>query len=237
MRRISVLNLRDKTVKTILSTFMLFASLASFVVSAEEIRYVTDVFEVTMRTEKGAGKKIIKILRSGTKVDVIEDDAEAGYTKVRTHDDKEGWILRRYLIEEPIARLRIASFEKKNKQLNAKIKELRTSLNETQKKLEKLDKDNIQLNRTRKKLSSEVSSIKEISADQIGLFNENKTLKEQLLTIKRDVQELEQNNIKLQDQSARNWFLIGGGVCVLGIILGLILPNVRFRKKSNWGRL
>ncbi len=234
MRRIGARTLRNKSVKTILPAFAL---LISFSVYAEDIRYVTDVFEVTMRTEQGASKKIIKILRSGTKVDVIEDDPEAGYTKVRTHDGKEGWILRRYLVEEPIARIRIASFEKKNKQLNAKIKELRTELSAVQKQADSLNAENNKLNKVRKKLTSEVTSIKEISADQIGLFNENKILKEQLLTIKRDIQELEQNNIELQDQSARNWFLIGGGVVVLGIILGLILPNVRFRKKSNWGRL
>lgn len=234
MRRIGARTLRNKSVKTILPAFAL---LISFSVCAEDIRYVTDVFEVTMRTEQGASKKIIKILRSGTKVDVIEDDPEAGYTKVRTHDGKEGWILRRYLVEEPIARIRIASFEKKNKQLNAKIKELRTELSAVQKQADSLNAENNKLNKVRKKLTSEVTSIKEISADQIGLFNENKILKEQLLTIKRDIQELEQNNIELQDQSARNWFLIGGGVVVLGIILGLILPNVRFRKKSNWGRL
>ncbi len=220
--------------KTILSAFIL---LTSFVVCAEEVRYVTDVFEVTMRTGQGSSNKILKNLRSGTKIEVIEDDTEAGYTLVRTADGKEGWVLRRYLVNEPIARLRIASFEKKNAQLNAKIKELRANLSTAQQQVESLDTENRQLNKTRKKLTSEVTNIKEISADQIGLFNENKTLKEQLLTIKRDIQELDQENIKLQDQSARNWFLIGGGVLVLGVILGLILPNVRFRKKSNWGRL
>jgi len=234
MRRISALALREKIVKTILSAFIL---LTSFVVCAEEVRYVTDVFEVTMRTGQGSSNKILKNLRSGTKIEVIEDDLEAGYTLVRTADEKEGWVLRRYLVKEPIARLRIASFEKKNERLTAKIKELRASLSTVQQQAESLDKENRQLNKTRKKLTSEVTNIKEISADQIGLFNENKTLKEQLLTIKRDVQELDQENIKLQDQSARNWFLIGGGVLVLGVVLGLILPNVRFRKKSNWGRL
>lgn len=234
MRRISALALREKIVKTILSAFIL---LTSFVVCAEEVRYVTDVFEVTMRTGQGSSNKILKNLRSGTKIEVIEDDLEAGYTLVRTMDEKEGWVLRRYLVKEPIARLRIASFEKKNERLNAKIKELRTRLSTVQQQAQSLDKENRQLNKTRKKLTSEVTNIKEISADQIGLFNENKTLKEQLLTIKRDVQELDQENIKLQDQSARNWFLIGGGVLVLGVVLGLILPNVRFRKKSNWGRL
>jgi len=52
------------------------------------------------------------------------------------------------------------------------------------------------------------------------------------------VESLKQQNRDLGNDSTQRWFLIGAGVVLLGIILGLILPHLRFqRRKSSWGSL
>jgi SH3 domain protein len=52
------------------------------------------------------------------------------------------------------------------------------------------------------------------------------------------VENLKQENRELRNETNQRWFLIGGGVIIVGIILGLILPHLRFqRRKSSWGSL
>ncbi|MGB5260055.1 MAG: ligand-binding protein SH3, partial [Gammaproteobacteria bacterium] len=49
-----------------------------------ESRYVSDTLEITMRSGKGTSYGITRMLRSGTQVEVLEDDKSTGYTHVRT---------------------------------------------------------------------------------------------------------------------------------------------------------
>jgi SH3 domain protein len=41
----------------------------------------------------------------------------------------------------------------------------------------------------------------------------------------------------LQDSSNREWFLTGAGVIIIGILIGLIAPRLRPKKKSGWDSL
>ena len=51
--------------------------------ASAETRYITDQLEVTMRSGQSTRNAIVRMLRSGAAVEVLETDAEAGYTKVR----------------------------------------------------------------------------------------------------------------------------------------------------------
>jgi SH3 domain protein len=35
----------------------------------------------------------------------------------------------------------------------------------------------------------------------------------------------------------RDWFLAGAGVLAFGLILGLVLPRLKFGRRSRWGDL
>ena len=48
------------------------------------------------------------------------------------------------------------------------------------------------------------------------------------------MQTVQQENESLKDRTARDWFMVGAAVVLLGIIIGLIIPKIRFRKKSSW---
>ncbi|MGB8144044.1 MAG: hypothetical protein WCF05_02505, partial [Chromatiaceae bacterium] len=54
----------------------------------------------------------------------------------------------------------------------------------------------------------------------------------------RQAAELDQETRDLKLQTNQRWFMIGAGVIGGGILIGLILPNLRFRRrKSSWGAL
>ena len=168
---------------------------------------------------------------------LLEEDKEAGYSLVRTDDGMEGWVLSRYLVDKPVAKTRLQAAEKEISKLNKTVDELRTQLSSVSTNKNTLQKTSSQLQSENKKLQTELTHIKEISANQIAINDENKELKEKLLTLKRDMQTVQQENLSLQDSSARDWFLIGAGVLVAGVVMGLIVPNLRFRRKQSWDSL
>ena len=211
-----------------------FFSTATF---AEEVRYVTDSFSITMRTGQGTQHKIVKSPKSGVKMTLIEEDKKTGYSHVRLQSGLEGWVLSRYLVNKPIAKSQLASANSKVKALQSKVNKLNEKLNATSKSKSGFEKDTNRLSKDNAKLEKELAHIKKIASNQIAINQENKKLQEQVLTLKRNMQTVQQENIKLQDRSTSNWFLIGAGVCVTGIILGLILPNLRFRRKQSWNSL
>ena len=214
------------------ATILLFSSLAS-----AETAYVSDEFEITLRSDKGAGKKILKMLSTGTRLNIIERDNEAGYTLVSTDAGSEGWVLSRYLLDKPTAKSRLVSANARIKKLNSKISELESKVSTLEKSNSSLEKTEMKLGQREAKLQKELETLKKVSSEPIAMYEENQKLKSDLLTLRRDVQSLQQEKINLEDSSAKNWFLVGAAVCVLGIFAGLILPNLSGRRKTSWSSL
>jgi len=104
--------------------FVLFLSLMLAVPAWAEPAYVTDRFEITLRTGPGTQHKILKMLPSGTRLQVLERNDE-GYVRVRSEDGVEGWVLARYLQEEPVARERLAQAQARLDRLRKEVAALR----------------------------------------------------------------------------------------------------------------
>jgi SH3 domain protein len=114
---------------------------------------------------------------------------------------------------------------------------LKAQLSSQEQKAASLEQQSGQISSAKTKLEKELETIRRVSADQIAMYEENKELKSQLLNLRRTIQTVTQENVSLKDSSARKWFMVGSAVCAIGIILGLVLPNLRFRKKESWGSL
>ena len=80
-------------------------------VAQAEDRWVTDEFEVMLRTGKSNSQSIVRQLKSGTKVEVLAADKAAGYTQVRIGSGAEGWVLSRYLKRGPTTQLLLPNVE------------------------------------------------------------------------------------------------------------------------------
>ncbi len=93
-----------------------------------ETRYVSDKLEITMRSGKSTSHGIVRMLRSGTPVEVLETDNKTGYSHIRTRSGKEGWVLSRFLMNAQAARDRLATAEKKLAELELENRKMKTSL-------------------------------------------------------------------------------------------------------------
>jgi len=192
--------------------------------------YVAPSSEVPLRTGKSNAKKIIAVLADGTQVELLQE--EDAWALVRTAGGKEGWILRRYLTENPPPRMQVDSLRKKNQTLREKYQKLKAELEELsatgsdfKKQLTKCiaERDNIkaEYNRLKQDAANVIQTGKMLAETQKKLSQANA----QLISLKQKVNNMEANsNVK--------WFLAGGGVLLAGWLLGLFSGRRRKRKPS-----
>jgi len=203
-----------------------------------DTRYVTDQLEITMRRGESTRYKIIRMLPSGTPLDVLSSDASTGYSKVRTKDGTVGYVLTSQLLSEPVARDRLGAAEAQLKELQQAPNQLATKLTQLQTEHKRLQQAFDQLQTQKNQLEQELATIKAASANVIGITQERSELRRSVADLTRQVANLQQTNRDLKNQNNQRWFLIGGGVAGGGILVGLILPHLRFRRrKSSWGSL
>lgn len=195
-------------------------------VQADAIRYVSDQMEITLRSGKSSRNEILRLLPSGTALTVLENDEQAGYSRIRTPSGKEGWVLNRYLMHTPPARDRLAAAEKKLTQLQNILK-----------KKASIEKERDQFNTQNVRLNKQLAEIRRVSSNAVKISEENETLRTSSIKMERKIQMLEQENDSLQDRSYRNWFMTGAAVVIVSILFGIMLTRIRWRKKSSWGDL
>lgn len=173
--------------------------------------YVRGVTKITMRTGPGTDNKIVAMLLSGTKLEILEYQKD--WSQVKTADGKSGWVLTRFLTEEVPRALVVQQLQKENQQLE-------TALGEARAKVGDLEARNLELTNIEKKYKA----LQKASADYLKLDAEHKQLIKVSKDQKAQIQTLEQS---LNDEE-KLWFLSGAGVFIVGLILGLST-----RKKKN----
>ncbi|MDH3979405.1 MAG: TIGR04211 family SH3 domain-containing protein [Gammaproteobacteria bacterium] len=199
-----------------------------------ETRYVSDKLEITMRSGKGNSYSITRMLGSGTQVEVLEIDKSKGYSRVRTKSGKEGWVLSRYLMRSQAARDRLAAAEKKLAELELEKRKLETTMTALSDEKNTLNSKLSSLDGESRKVSQELTEIRRTASSALAIDSENKELKGRVVSLERELQTVQQENEGLKDRTARDWFMVGAAVVLLGIIVGLIIPRIRLRKKSSW---
>lgn len=196
--------------------------------------YVDDTLLVPLRSGAGTGFRIIhKGLKSGVKLEILEQDRETGYSFIRTPSGLEGYLPSRYLSNEPIARIKLAnanqalqSTRKENSDLKSQVKSLRAELGSVKAEFSTASKS---LSGTQ----SELENIKAISANALNLDRKNRELRESNEQLRNQLELLQVENIRLKDRSESNMMLMGGGLVLLGVIIALLVPMLKPSKKND----
>lgn len=223
-----------------LSLQICLATLISSPLQAET-QYVIPSSEIPVRRGQGNDYKIVALISDGTKVEVLERGDS--YSLVRLANEKEGWILTRFLSDNPPLTEVVATLTSENEAIKLqeqqsaqklilqeqqsiqKQEELSQALAETEQKLESTDAEKTAITASFEKLKKDTANVVEIKKKLTETVNENKSIKQKLTTLTRENEEL------ISDDRI-NWFLAGGGVLLLGIIIGKITSRSRKRKPS-----
>lgn len=197
--------------------------------------YVSDQLEATMRRGEGTKFGIIRMVKSGYPLEIVEANKTTGYTKVRTQAGTEGYILSRYLMDESAARDRLAAFTADNKSLLETIADLKTTIGTLESSTTDQTSQIASLQSDKQELGLELTSLREATADVIAIKRKNDSYSAQVQQLTGEKEGLETENRAYRDNTKQDWFVRGAGVIILGIIIGLILPKLRRRRR--WGDL
>jgi SH3 domain protein len=215
----------------------LFLVLCSATVLAKTA-YVTDELKITLRSGESATHRILRMLPTGERLTVLSSNPDSGYSKIRTASGAEGYVLTRQLIDQPVARDRLAAAEAEVNALKAAPGELSSRLANLTEQHKALQQQHEELKQAKTLVDQEFAALQRTSSNAVRIANERNELRKQVASLTREIEDVKQQNRELENKTAQNWFLIGAGVVVGGIILGLILPHLRVRRrKSSWGSL
>lgn len=205
--------------KALVSILVLLATCS---LAEARVGYVTDSIDVPLRSGESERSKIVKMLPNGMSLNVLGDNTENGYTYVQAANGAEGYILTRYISNEPSAR----------NQLEAAVKKLE-ALQEENKQLKASQVNHQEVGKERDKLSAELSELQQTAANAIQMKQQRDQLQERVVTVERELQQLKRENQALADSTNQDWFLYGGGLALFGVLLGFILPKISWRRRSS----
>lgn len=210
-----------------------FAVLVVSLNAAAATRYISDELSVNMRRGPSTSYGINDLLKAGTQVQTL--DESNGWTKIRTPGGEQGYVLTRFLSSQPAARNRIEKIATEHEKLVKENKALHAELAEALNGSKELGKLKSQLVSENKALKAQLEKIKQVSANAMQINQQNQQYRKKLLVLESKVERLQSQNKALQ--SRREGMKIGALILIVGIIVGLIVPLFRRRRKGSWDSL
>ncbi len=204
-------------------------------VAQAQTRYVTDRTLVELRRGPSTEYLILRNLEAGERVDVLEQNEDAGYSRVRVADEgTEGWILTRFLTAEPIARERLAVAERNLTGARERVTALETQNLELANDLAATRAELEQAQANHGTASRELADIRTAAANVVEIRDQNARLQQRLVQRDQEVEQLTADNARLAGRNNQNWFVVGAAVLLGGIVIGLIAPTLRRKRRSDW---
>ncbi|MDP8078743.1 TIGR04211 family SH3 domain-containing protein [Phocoenobacter skyensis] len=180
---------------------------------AEKHYYVTDNLSEYVRKGAGDNYRIAGTVKAGEKVIVLEKKNK--YSLIQDSRNHKVWILSDRLTDKPSAREQLPFLEKQVEELKLKLSKIN---GDWQRRTEEIRRRSTQVEQQSSALLDINSQLKQ---EVNVLKNKNKELE--------IMQDVEQREIMIQ------WFMYGGLVLGIGLLLGLLLPFILPRKKQNSG--
>lgn len=219
----------------LISTITLTIILTMPSISWAETRYVTDEFKVTLRSGTSTSNNIITMLKSGVKVNIIEDDKETKYTLVETNKGKKGYVLTRFLDTQPSGRQLHSQLQEKSlrqkeliKSLNSQLKSLNLNKIDTEKNL-------TSANDLLSDTSNELEQLRKKTKNTVAIIEKNEAQSTLIQRLEKEKAQLIAENNSYKDSTAMDWFIRGAGVSLLAFFIGIIVTRIRWQKRDSWG--
>ena len=219
--------------KILTSVFILLVTLSS---AQAETVYVTDNLNLSLRSEENNTSKVVKLLPTGTPLTILELNKSTGFARVQLRDGTEGYMPIRNTMKEPPSRAQLEVANKNQASLEAENAAIKAELSTIKDSITPGSTLEQSLARERDMLSRELSELKKTAASTVELKNQRDELQERVVNVERELQQYKLENQALQDTTNQDWFLYGGLLALIGVILGFILLKLSWRRSrtSSW---
>ncbi|MDO6683005.1 TIGR04211 family SH3 domain-containing protein [Oceanobacter sp. 5_MG-2023] len=205
-------------------------------VSAGSKRYVTDTLWLQLRSGPSAQHRIIQALKSGEHLTLIGENTDAGYSLVRTSKNNEGWVLTRYLDNQPTAREHLVVVNQELERTKAELTTATERLQALETEVKGLRSERSDLEQKTVQVTQELNNIREVSSGALALDEKARKLSTRNQELEIQLEAISVENAQLREDRDLNRLIYGGGLVFLGILAGLILPSLRGGRKhtSSW---
>ena len=213
--------------------FVLFA-LGMAAQAQTQTRYVTDRTQVELRRGPSTEYRILRYLEAGDRVEVLEQNDAQGFSHVKVGEDSEGWIPTASLIAEPIARERLAAAERNLATARERVTALEGQNQQLTRDLATTRNELEQTQTNHGTVSRELADLRAAAANVVEIRDNNTSLQQRLGQRDREVEQLTVDNARLAARNNQNWFVVGAAVLLAGIVIGLVAPSLRRKRRSDW---
>jgi SH3 domain protein len=199
-----------------------------------QTRYVTDRTQVELRRGPSTEYRILRYLEAGDRVEVLEQNEAQGFSHVKVGEDAEGWIPTASLIAEPIARERLAAAERNLATARERVTALEGQNQQLTRDLSTTRNELEQTQTNHGAVSRELADLRSAAANVVEIRDNNTSLQQRLGQRDREVEQLTADNARLAARNNQNWFVVGAAVLLAGIVIGLVAPSLRRKRRSDW---
>ncbi|ADU70687.1 TIGR04211 family SH3 domain-containing protein [Pantoea sp. At-9b] len=180
---------------------------------AAEKRYISDELSTWVRSGPGDQYRLVGKLNAGEEVQLLQTNNDSQYGQIQDSQGRTTWIPLSQLSTDPSLRTRVPQLEQQVKDLTDKLQNIDNSWNQRTSEMQN-------------KVANSDSTINDLK-------DENQKLKNELIVAQKKVSAA---NVQLDDKQRTiimQWFMYGGGVLGVGLLLGLVLPHMVPRRKKN----
>jgi len=166
---------------------------------------------------------------------VLEQNEQQGFSRVKVGDqDTEGWVPTASLVAEPIARERLAVAERNLASARERVTTLESQNQALTRDLTTARTELEQARTSHGTVSRELTDLRTAAANVVQIRDDNTSLHERLGQRDREVEQLTADNARLSARTNQNWFVVGATVLLAGIVIGLVAPMLRRKRRSDW---
>ena len=147
----------------------------------------------------------------------------------------EGWIQSQYLVDEPIARVRLKQTEGRLLDLEASYQKKLLIQQDIETKQIELSDSNETLQTKNDTLTEELTNLTQLAANVIAIDEENKQLRDEQTKLVEQMDAVSVANQELQSSTDQQWFLRGAGTILIGLLVGFWLSRRIYHKHGSGG--
>jgi len=198
------------------------------------VAYVTDSFEVTVRTGPSNENKITAMPSSGQSMEVIEKQGDWSLVRLTIRDGGtiEGWIMNRYLITRVPWELQAKTAKEEIAALKEKLLRTEQERNEFKNREKELSGKMEAATAGLGKLQGEYDTFKKGAAEFVTLKKDLETAKSTLESDRSTIQTLSEENQVLKSSQEHMLIMAGAAILLCGLIIGLVMGRMQKKRRS-----
>lgn len=193
-----------------------FALMHAWPVLADNaVRFVVEDHPVQLRSGFSDQDHILATLHPGETVKILKANKKEGQERVQRESGEVGWVESQDLTETLPEAAKASTSAPLTEEAPAKTPD--------------------QLQQELGRLQSELVQVRAASTDVLRIQAERDQLQSTVISLKRELETLSQEKNTLDEDQQQTWFLIGGIVLFGGVLIGILLPRISFRRRNQWG--